>query len=646
MVVSVDLETYYSSDYSLSMKTMKEARYVLDDRFQTIMCAVQVDDGPNDVFVGHEAVARRFAEIDWPKHAVLSHNIRFDGAILGWHYDVQPALWLDTLSMARALTHSKIGKSSLKAVAAYLGLGEKGDEVVNARGLRLENFTPWQLAKYIEYCRNDNALALAIFRAFMKVFPKHELRVIDAVVRMFIEPQVQLDPVMLQAHLEQVQKEQAAIFTTVAHIDKSVFSSSAKFAALLTEHGIEVPTKISPATGETIPALAKNDREFKELCEDYDQPIAIQALLAARLGAKSTIEESRTQAFLNLTLLNWQDRGANWMPVPLKYYGAHTGRLSGDGGYNFQNLKRGSTLKCAIVAPPGYRIVHRDSSQIEARMVAMLSGCTRLLTAFEAGRDVYSEFASTVYGRRITKADKAERFVGKTGILGLGYQTGGEKLMHTLFIGNGGISVTVDLPAARQIVKLYRSEYSEIPELWASCESLLRQMMVLGEPAGPVQTPPDFGRTRQTSNRPVPIVEISADAIWLPNGLCIAYPDLRVMDRPNATGGGMGKQIVYSGPYGPKTIYGGKTTENISQALSRVVITDAMVRVQAETGYTPFLSTHDSLDYCVPESDARWWDDYLDRQFAMRPRWAPNLPLASEGGWGRTLHDAEERVNA
>jgi hypothetical protein len=644
MVVALDFETYYSSDYSLSR--MREVEYLLDPRFQVIMCAVKVDQGPNEVFVGHDAVAARFATIDWATQAAVSHNMRFDGAILSWHFGARPKLYLDTLSMARALTHSRIGKSALKAVAAYLELGEKGDEVVRALGKRLEDFSPHDLALYAGYCLNDNQLCLDILRRFLTVFPKRELMVIDAAVRMYIEPQVQLDPAVLDAHLADVQARQEAVFARVAHIDRTVFSSSAKFADLLREHGVELPMKISPATGVEIPALAKNDREFKELCEDHDQPLEIQALLAARLGAKSTIEETRTQSFLKLVGINWRDLGEHWMPVPLKYFGAHTGRFSGDGGYNFQNIKRGSKLKRAIRAPDGYRIVHRDSSQIEARMVAMLAGCQKLLDAFEQGRDVYSEFATTVYGRTINKVNKAERFVGKTGILGLGYQTGGEKLMHTLFIGNGGISVKIDLAAARNIVRLYRSEYSEIPDLWQSCEGLLLQMMKLGAPGipGPVVHTGELGR--QVSNRPVPIVEISRDAIWLPNGLCIAYPDLRRVTIPNNAKPGMRNQTVYTGPYKtPKTIYGGKVTENISQALARIVITDVIVRVKAETGMTPFMSTHDSLDYCVPVEDAPWWDDYLDRQFAIRPKWAPNLPLASEGGFGFTLADAEEAVN-
>lgn len=640
MIVAVDFETHYDKDYSL--RRMKMVDYLRDPRFETIMVAVQEGCGPNEAFVGHQAVAARLARIDWSRAAMLSHNTRFDGAIACWHFGHTPALYLDTLSMARAMTHAVIGKSSLAAVADYLGFGPKGTEVVHAMGKRLRDFMPHELDAYAGYCLNDNALCRRIFDAFMAGgFPKSELRVIDLVVRMYAEPQAKLNTPRLRAHRTVVRVEKAEVMARVAHLDPALFSSNQKFAALLESLGVDVPMKDSPTTGLPMPALARNDREFKELCADEDQPLEVQAVLAARIGAKSTIEETRTDAFLNLSLRKWGEHGAAWMPVPLKYYGAHTGRLSGDEGYNHQNLKRGSPLRRAIEAPPGMRVVHRDASQIEARMLAWLAGCERLLAAFREGRDVYSEFATEVYGRPVTKRDKLERFVGKTCILGLGYQTGGAKLRHTLFIGNGGISVPIDEHEAARIVRRYRSAYSEIPLLWARGEFLLALMLGEGGHAAAHRMAQSWPLEDMA---PYPVVEHTSDALWLPNGMPIAYPGLKREARQLA-GGTTIKGFAYRGPYKDKQIYGGKLTENVTQALARIIVLDIAVRAQAETGYHPFLSTHDSLDYVVPEEEASWWDGYLEREFARRPDWAPDLPLASEGGWGMTLADAEHGAN-
>lgn len=624
MIVGIDFETSYSSEFSL--RRMKMVDYILDARFQTIMCAVKLGTAPSQVYVGHDAVAAALDAIDWSTTAMVSHNMLFDGAILSWHFGHVPALYCCTLSMARALTHAVTGKSSLAKVAEYLGLGKKGTEVVNAMGKRLEDFTPFELDAYAGYCNNDNELAVAIFHRFMTVFPKPELRVVDLVQRMFIEPQLLLNPGKLEVHLVAVREAQAAVMAKVALLDPSVFSSSIKFAALLEGLGVMVPEKWSVVQHKMIPALARNDREFKELCEDDSQTPVVQAVLAARLAVKSTLEETRTVTLLGLSRQPWSGRGAGWMPVPLRYSGAHTHRFSGDGGYNFQNLKRGSPIKAAIEAPPGYRIVHRDSSQIEARMLAWMAGCDLLLDAFAAGRDVYCEFGSIVHGRPITKADAIERFGAKTCVLGLGYGTGPPRLRHSLFIGNGGISMKVDLEEAENLVATYRRTYHEIPALWRSADKMLARMIT---------------RTLDDSV-PVRGVTPGVDALWLPSGLCIAYPHLRRDLNQTADK----TETVYDGPFGSaKHIYGAKVCENVSQALSRIVITDIMTRVHFLTGYHPCMSTHDSLDYLVPEADASWWDTYLAGEFAVRPGWAPDLPLASDGGYGATLADAEKQVN-
>lgn len=662
MIVSCDFETYYDRVYSLSR--MSETDYILDPRFQTIMCSVKVGKGPSEVFVGREEVARRFAEIDWSKAAMLSHNIRCDGSIMAWRYGIEPAMYLDTLSMARATTHWLLGRSSLAKVSDYLGLPPKGTEVHNMIGRTLESLTVDEIARYSDYCNRDNDNCYDIFTRLRPLFSNDELRLIDLVARMFILPQVKLNPDVLAQNLGQVRADKAAALGRVGHIDPSVFSSQQQFAALLEGMGVDVPRKISPATGNEIFALSKSDRGFKELLMDDSQPIEVQALLAARVNAKSTIEETRSQKLLDLSLKDWPltpalagagfntldpelisamnahglpgARGRGWAPVPLKYYGARPGRLSGDGGMNWQNFKRGSLIREAIEAPTGYRVVHRDASQIEARMDAWLAGCTILIDAFAAGRDVYSEFATEVYGKPVTKADKLERFVGKTGILGLGYGCGPPKFRNMLFIGNGGVSHSVTEDEATRVVRYYRRRYSEIPGLWGSCGILLQRVINMSRGITKMRNAnTDIGLVGT-------VIEPGYDALWLPNGMCIAYPNIRY--ERDAVRGDM--QMVYDDPYGgSRKIYGAKCTENICQGLARIVVTDIAVRTYDLTGYHPFLSTHDSLDYCVPESDVEWWDHHLEREFAIRPSWGQTLPLASEGGWGRNLHEAEAGLN-
>lgn len=637
MIVTVDLETYYSRDYSLTK--MSEMEYIMDARFQVIGAAIKVGDAPAVWYAGFDAVQRALAQIDWSRAALLSHNTRFDGAILAWRFDVMPKLYLDTLSMARAMTHAVAKRSSLASVAKYLGLGEKGDEVMRAIGMRLEDFQTWQLENYGRYCVNDTELCRQIFNRLAPRMPKEELRVIDLNCRMYIEPQLQLVPDVLEMHLAAVRAEKARVLATVGEVDKVVFASNLQFAELLTQKGVDVPMKPSPANPEKmIPALARGDRGFQELLADATQPLEVQALLAARMQTKSTIEETRTEKLLTFSRVDWSPISGNWLPVPLRYYGAHTGRFSGDGGFNMQNIRRDSAIRKAIVAPPGYAIVTRDASQIEARMVAWMAGQNDLLADFANGIDIYSKFASTVFGCTITKADKVERFVGKTCILGLGYSMGADRFRHTLFIGQGNTRVDLDAGEAERIVKLYRRVYSQIVALWTDVQGVLSNMTyashllthashLLTYNLDPAESKLRFAR-------------MGFDALWLPNGMAIAYPGLRFEQSRLATGETR-DQMIYDGPYGPVGMFGGKAVENIAQALARIVITSIMRRVWDERRLHPAMQVHDSLTYVVPQDEAPEFDRYLEQQFAIRPEWAGTLPLASEGGYGATLAEAE-----
>lgn len=402
-IITIDFETYYSQEYGLKKFTTEE--YIRDPRFEVIGVAVQVNNGEPEWFSGTHAELHQFLTLfDWEHSLALAHNAPFDGAILNWVFGIKPKGWLDTLSMGRALHGTEVG-GSLAVLASHYGLGEKGTEVVNALGLRRKDFPADQLARYAEYCKNDVGLTWALFNA-MGDFPPTELRLIDLTVRMFTEPVLRLDKVLLDSYLEEVKFNKAQ---ALGDNDRDDLMSNPRFAALLRIHGVEPPMKVSPANGKQTYAFAKNDEEFKALLE-HDN-LKVQALVAARLGTKSTIEETRTARFIGIA-----ERGA--LPVPLRYYAAHTGRWGGDEKLNLQNLKRGSILKECIIAPDGYVILDSDSSQIEARTLAWLAGQDDLVQAFDNGEDVYKIMASAIYGKPESEVTKNERFVGKTTILG------------------------------------------------------------------------------------------------------------------------------------------------------------------------------------------------------------------------------------
>lgn len=628
-LVTLDFETYYSKEFSLSKMTTEA--YIRSPEFQIIGVAVKIGDTPAHwVSCATNAEYTQYLNFLNNDCMVLCHNTAFDGAILSWKLGIKPKFLLDTLSMARPFHGLTVG-GSLKALAEHYEIGAKGTEVLDALGKRREDFTTSQLAQYGKYCENDVELTYKLFKLLGKDFPKSELRVIDLMLRMYTEPVVTLDAPLLHTHLEQVQARKQALLDKVSAVvgDLSL-SSNNQFADVLRKLGIEPPMKTSPTTGKATYALSKKDVEFKELAEHPDE--RVQAVVAARLGTKSTQEETRTQSFLAVS-----KRGT--LPIMLNYYGAHTGRASGGEGLNLQNLPSRDPKKLALRrslrAPEGHVFVACDSSQIEARVVAYLAGQDDLVEQFRRGDDIYSSFASDVYGypvnRKIEeiredgskyKPFKKEGDVGKTAILGLGFSMGADKFQHTLKVDAG---IPMELDECKKVVEVYRTKFDRIKALWDESDKSLQALL--------------RGGTYELGALALPCRD---NKVYLPNGLFLYYPNLRVQDGQWADGRPK-KEMIYDKRRGrgfeTKYIYGGKGVENAVQALARIVVFDQMVEISRK--YKVVLTVHDEVVACVPEDKAVAAEAYMTAVMSQAPKWAPNLPIACEASVGRTYADCK-----
>ena len=609
-IITLDFETYYDKDYSLSKITTEE--YIRDPRFQVIGVGVKVNDGKTKWFTGpHGYIKQELAEYDWANSAVLAHNMMFDGAIMSWRFGIRPKVLFDTLCMARAI-HGVEKSASLKALAENYAVGEKGTEVLDAKGKRRKDFTPQELGAYSRYCVNDVDLTYDIFTIMMsRGFPKSELKLIDLTLRMFTEPTIGLDRERLEKHLEKTQLMKEDLLKSAGVEDKADLMSNPKFATLLGKFGVPCPMKISPTTGNMTFALAKSDQGMKDLLE-HDDP-QVQALAAARLGVKSTLEETRTQRFIDIS-------GRGLLPVPVRYYAAHTGRWGGDDKINLQNLpSRGpnaKALKKCIVAPEGYSIVESDSSQIEARMLAWLAGQDDVVQTFASKGDVYKKMASAIYGVDEADVTKDQRFVGKTTVLGAGYGMGGEKFQ--LALKNSGVDITKG--EAAKIIGIYRETNDMISNMWKQAGTMLRYM-VRGD-AMP------FGKDGVLG------VDTYAPGIVLPNGLLIRYDELQ--EGENEKGG---TEYSYKTRMGRTRIYGGKVVENVTQALARLIIGEQMLRISKK--YRVVLTVHDSIVCCVPDQEAEACKSYVEECMRWVPAWAEGLPVDCEAGIGKNYGETE-----
>jgi DNA polymerase len=628
---ALDFETFYDDQYSL--RKMTPVEYILDPRFEVISLSVKQPGKPGFILRPNQIPA--FFEIlkKLPGVVIVTHNALFDACIMAWIYNFVPKLSVCTLSLSRTWWGYKYRRHSLDGLcAADPRLGVKGKEVARMKGLRYADIVAMGLwDSYARYCINDSVIAENIFVMIMgEGFPISELRVLDMVIRMATVPKFELAQAELLTHKANIEQDknnllQAAM--VVGANGKPDLMSNDKFAELLSSLGVAPPRKISPATGRENWAFAKSDKSFTAL-EDHHDP-AVQCVVAARLGHKSTIEETRTQRLINIGNLFWPQAyldargypsGTRLMPIPLRYGAAHTHRLGGDWSLNAQNFpSRGKInhLKCSLQAGPGRVVVNTDSSQIEARIVAWLAGEVELLRQFEDNLDPYKIFAGKVFGIDVGQVTKEQRFLGKTSILGLGFGLGWLKFkeqvrvksLEALKLTGQGAELILDDREAARIVGTYRSTYYRVPALHRSLQAALP---ILAGGWGTYTIGPCVFEHQR---------------IRLPNGLFLRYEGLRQVRTSEGT------EWVYDYGGETKRIYGGALLENIVQALARIIVMDAAIRIEDiinPHNLSIALQVHDALAYVLPDAMYPFVSGVLHTEMHRRPRWAPDLPIAAE----------------
>ena len=606
-LVTLDFETFYSYEYSLTRMSTED--YVTDPRFEVILVAAKVNDGKVNWITGdHHKIQKWLDALDIPNSMLMAHNTMFDGLILQHHFGIIPKMYGDTMGMAQALIRPYSPRVSLKACLEHTNVGvAKGDTVVQMINRPRQSLNWGEMVDYASYCCDDVEGTFRLFKHLLPTLPGSELRNIDLILRMYMEPTLKLDASVLAEVLAETRAKKLMLLGAVEEkFPKHVLMSNEKFATALESIGVEVPKKVSPTTGKLTWALAKGDPEFKAMQEEYADDPFVQAALAARLGAKSTIEESRAERLLNIA------KRYTKLRVPLRYYAAHTGRLGGMEKINMQNPPRidKSQMRFGFRAPKNHVVLAADLSQIEARIVAWLARQYDLLEQFRQGRDVYSEFASIIFKRLISRADKLERMIGKACILGLGFGMGEEKLNNTLVKDN----IRVSRKESTQYVDTYRTTYRRIPDLWHYLD----------------YARPTIAHGRGT--QPLGPCTIAKGCIILPNGMPITYPHLR----QEKSG-----EWLYTFGNESRTLWGGKMAENVAQALARILVMDYAQVIRKDLELKLALQIHDELDYVVPERDAESLAAGIKQIMTVPPTWGKDLPVAVDILWGPTLGDCK-----
>lgn len=607
-LLCVDFETFYSKTFSLSKMTTEE--YIRHEDFEVIGFAIKEDDHETVWYTGDdETIRAALARYDFANSFVVGHNMRFDAAILSWRYDIHPRGIGDTMGMAQLL-HGLDHSVSLKSVSELYGVGEKGTEVLDALGKRRTDFLQRDLDRYGAYCINDVELTYKIFHLMLKRFTKLELKLIDLTIRMFTEPKLVLNKGLLVQHLMQVRANKEKLLNE-ANVDKYALLSNPKFAELLRRHGVEPPMKKSPATGNDTYAFAKTDEGFKELL-NHENP-AIQVLAAARIGNKSTLEETRTEQFINIA-----NRGL--LPVPLKYCGATVShRWSGVDGINLQNLPRTSPLRRAICAPAGYKIVASDLSNIELRLAYWFASSANNVEAIRQGVDLYKKSASEIANVPYDEVTKDLRYIFKVVNLSGIYGVGAAK-MHSI-LSQGGVQR--DLLEVQNIVYAFRNSNKELTKAWSAAGEMLDAVF----------------RNQAFEMGPNGIIKVVEGGMLKPNGMVLGLPNLRKLKGPDGTGESwaydkiMGRNVI------PEYTHAAKTFQRCIQSLARDIIAEQLVQVARR--YSVVCTIHDELIMVCKESEVDDCVAYVTQCMTTAPAWCADLPLACEVGVGDNYMDAK-----
>jgi len=638
-ILTIDVETRWDKrDYTLSKMTTEE--YIRDERFIAFgACLHEFGTDAPIVWVRGDELGDVLGGVDWSRTAVLAHNAQFDVSILAWRYGVEPCFIFDSLSMGRALRGVEVG-NSLAKLAEDFGLPAKGKAVNSTDGLA--EITPEIEQELAEYCKHDVFLCEEVFKRLSKGYPAKELRLIDMTLKMYTYPVLQLDQNMLMDAIAEEKEKREGLLHRLG-LDEAVLASNPQFAQALKALGVEPPTKVSKTTNKRTLALAKNDALFQALLNGGNEEVA--ALCEARLKVKSTTERTRAQRFLEIS-----KRGA--LPVPLSYYGASTGRWTASKGsaINMQNLKRGSFLRKAIMAPINMQLAVGDLSQIEPRVLAWLADYEELLNIFRSGGDPYAQFGAQMFGiPGMTKdSHPVERQSAKSALLGAGYGLGWASFAQQLLVGFLGapplrytkadakkLGVTGDAIKAFIANEDYVKRMEEIPHICTTQELLVHCITAKAiidkyrAAAWPVKT---FWSAMEEmlvrclaggEEMVYKCLTFRKEEIVLPNGMRILYPNLRQeKDEEGA------KRWVYGPEATP--LYGGKITNNVVQGTARIVMTDGMLRVNKR--YPVVGTVHDELIAVVPDeevADAKTW---VLAQMTMEPSYMPGIPLAADGG--------------
>jgi DNA polymerase len=627
-IYTIDAETFYSSDFTLSSLTTEE--YCRDARFEVHGWGIREPDG-NTFWLTHEQFAVWARTVDWSDAMVICHHAHFDVLILSHVYGIHPKFIGCTLSMARLLFGNHI-KKSLGALAEMFGIGSKTIDYDSFKGKHWHELTAYEQKNLADGCCDDVDLTWHLFQKLAASFPSSEYAFVDATVRMFTDPVLEGDTDLLAEIWQKEAATKAALLEKLG-VTATDLRKQWKFAEILRSEDIEPEQKPgkpqkcktcmgsgqqhSPdGNGGLCPdcegagtterwnySFAKTDDFMRGLLED-ETPLAsmpeatVSMLAQAKLDAHSNGTQTRVERMGHMST-----RGP--LCVYLNYAGTHLSGWSGGDKMNWQNFRRGGPIAEAICAPSGFMVVVADASQIECRLLNAIAGQEDVVDRFRRHEDPYVSLASIFYGRKITRADQAERGTGKQGELSCGYGAGAATIKATARRGTYGPPIHMADEEALRLRDTYRETHPHVVHLWNEGTEVLKKLAAGME----------FDWN---------VVHIADKMMWLPNGVPLRYDTIEWHKTEEKEGWRIKSRNGHS------WLYGSKFIENLIQALRNVFIRQAWQSC-IDAGLPVVSMEHDKLICLAREAEADDALKFLQAEMSRPPAWLPDIPLDSEG---------------
>jgi len=653
-VVVLDFETYFDDEYTMKGGGLSTIEYVMDQRFEVLGLAVLdvFENFPDyeqrsKFWVGEEGVTRVLKHLQdkYGEHleraTVVIQNATFDASILAHRYGIYPPHVIDTRGLAYNWDARR--KHDLGSLAKDLKLPPKGD-TQEFKGLtfrkrytksksrkkgpklpiQVPTITDEQIVSLSRYAANDAMREWEVFTVMLPRLsrPKVELRVMQHTLELFTKPVLMVDFEKGEGLIRLMEAEIDKVVTPTGHTREEL-SGDRSFWGLL-DRALEAADEnpqvyYKPSKKGYILAEAKDDPE-RELLLKHKDP-AVRALMQARIAIGSWPTHIKR---VRKIMAQARALGGR-LPIALKYCGAHTGRWSGGEGINLQNLgSKGHELVNAVremlIAPPGHKLTIVDASQIEARVLAWIAGEEELVRKFANNEEIYCGFASKVLGWPVRKPRKeggipqiearmkwARNSIGKIGVLGCGYGMGQTRIFE---YADG----EVDMDTALKIRDTYRAENPNIVRFWGDIE---RAVLYTAKYRKPCEMP------RGLRFHSLPECDV---VITLPCGRELYYHKVKIV--PSECGETI--EVWNSREHHWGHTWGGSLCENVVQAMSRDILAEAILRLEAR-GYHTAHHVHDEVVMCVPESQAEGALMAGIEELSRRPSWAPDCPLGAEG---------------